>query len=127
MPVYYPQQIASGSRYELPTPGEYPRAYLLHDQAGAPHAAYRMVVVLNPLLGQYYGVQGTTWENPPILASPTQTRNVGGKQLQLFFNGHKLTVVGWHTPQGAYWISNTLTDDLTNQQMLGIAASLTRG
>jgi hypothetical protein len=35
--------------------------------------------------------------------------------------------VAWHTRQGVYWISNTLTDNLTNQQMVAIAASLTRG
>jgi LCP family protein required for cell wall assembly len=126
VPVYFPQQIAAGSQYEAATPGTYPRAYVIHDQAGAPHAAYRIVVVLDAALGQYYGVEGTTWQTPPILSSPSQTRNVGGKQLLLFFNGHKLTVVGWRTPQGAYWVSNSLTDDLTNQQMLGIAASLTR-
>ena len=30
-------------------------------------------------------------------------------------------------PTGVYWISNTLTTDITNQQMIAIAASLTRG
>jgi LCP family protein required for cell wall assembly len=124
MPVLIPSQIASGSRYEVPIAGEYPRAYLIHDRGGAPHAAYRIVLSLNPVIGQYYGVQGTTWRNPPILNSPTETRTVGGKQLALYFNGRKLTLVAWRTPTGAYWISNTLTDDLNNQQMIGIAASL---
>jgi hypothetical protein len=85
-----------------------------------------MTLVMDPALGQYYGVQGTTWQNPPILGSPTETRTVGGKQLALYFNGRKLAVVAWHTPQGVYWISNTLTDDLRNPQMLGIATSLIR-
>jgi LCP family protein required for cell wall assembly len=124
MPVLIPSKIASGSRYEVPIAGQYPRAYLIHDQGGAPHTAYRMVLSLNPVLGQFYGVQGTNWSNPPILNSPTETRTVGGKRLALYFNGHKLTLVAWRTPTGAYWISNTLTDDLTNQQMIGIAASL---
>jgi hypothetical protein len=51
---------------------------------------------------------------------------VGGKRLMLFFNGHKLSLAAWRTPQGAYWISNTLTDSLSNAQMLAIAGSLTR-
>jgi len=129
MPVYYPRLIAAagGVQYEAPVPGEYPRGYQLHDEGGAPHAAYRMVVVINSALGQYYGIQGTAWQSPPILAHPNQTRTVGGKRLALYLNGHKLALVAWRTPQGVYWISNTLTDDLTNQQMLGIAASLTRG
>ena len=102
----------------------YPRAYTLHDQQGNPHSAYRITLVVNPVLGQYYGVQGTTWQNPPILNKPTETETIGGKQLMLFFNGHE-RLAAWRTPQGVYWISNTLTDTLSNQQMLGIAASLT--
>ena len=51
---------------------------------------------------------------------------VAGKRLELFYDGHKLTVVAWRTSHAVYWVSNTLTDDLSNAQMLGIAASLTR-
>ncbi len=134
LPVYFPKLIAARSRYCTngscaigPTPDSYPRAYQLHDQSGAAYDSYRMTLVLNPSLGQYYGVQGTTWKNPPILGSPTQTRTVGGKRLLLYANGGKVTLVAWRTPQAVYWISNTLTDDLSSQQMVAIAASLTRG
>jgi hypothetical protein len=82
---------------------------------------------MNPLLGQYYGVQGTTWKNPPILNGSHRTRTVNGKQLSLYFNGGKITLVAWRPPSGAYWISNTLTSDLSNKQIISIAASLTRG
>ncbi len=131
--VYFPRLIASGSRYCTnatctigPIANSYPRAYLMRDQGGHRFAAYRMTLVANPLLGEYYGVQGTTWENPPILHSPTETRTVAGKQLMLFFNGHKLTLAAWRASHAVYWISNTLTDSLSNQQILGIAASLAR-
>jgi LCP family protein required for cell wall assembly len=134
MPVYVPRLIASGSRYctngtctEGPAANSYPRDYTLSDQNGHVHVAYRMTLAVNPLLGQYYGVQGTTWFRPPILASPSQTRVVAGKRLLLFANGGRLGVVAWRTRGGTYWISNTLTQDLTNQQMVGIAASLARG
>jgi len=131
MPVYFPRQIASGSTYATgtgggPTSGEYPRPYQIHDQNGNSHPAYRMTILMNPGLGEYYGVQGTTWREPPILKGANETRFVNGKKLELFFNGGKLTVVGWRVPDGVYWISNTLTDDLTNQQMLAIASSLTK-
>ncbi len=137
MPVLYPRQIATGSSYcsdlnglcpvQIPSPGSYPRRYELRDQRGHPYSAYRMTLVLNQPLGQYYGVEGTAWSSPPLLANPSETRTVGGKQLQLYFNAHQLGVVAWRTPHGVYWISNTLTGDLSNAQMLGIAASLTRG
>jgi hypothetical protein len=85
-----------------------------------------MTLVMNPALGQYYGVQGTTWQNPPILNNPSQTKMVGGKRLMLYINGGKISLAAWRTPQGVYWISNDLTDDLSNQQMTAIAASFTR-
>ncbi len=106
--------------------GYYPRAYLLHDRQGISHYAYRMTLEINPVLGEYYGVQGTTWQDPPILQSPTQTKTVNGKQLMLYANGGKLSLVAWHTPQGVYWISNTLDDTIGNSQMVAIAASLTQ-
>jgi hypothetical protein len=85
-----------------------------------------MTLVRDPALGQYYGVEGMTWQNPPILNSPTQTKMVNGKRLLLFINGGKISLAAWRTPQGVYWISNDLTDDLSNSQMLAIAGSFTR-
>ena len=53
-------------------------------------------------------------------------KTVSGKQLMVYTNGGKITLVAWRNSQGVYWISNTLTDDLSNSQIVGIAASLTR-
>lgn len=143
MPIYFPRVILAGSSYctadnpqctveegqmtaQAGVSSGYPRAYLIHDQSGNPHAAYRITLAVNPLLGEYYGVQGTTWQNPPILNNPTETETVNGRQLELYANGGKISLVAWHTAQGVYWISNTLTDSLGNRQMVAIAASLTR-
>jgi polyisoprenyl-teichoic acid--peptidoglycan teichoic acid transferase len=135
-PVYYPRLIASGSSYcsgatgncpaEIQTTGAYPRAYQIHDQSGGSHYAYRMTLAINPVLGEYYGVQGTTWRDAPILTNPTETRTINGRQLLLYVNGGKISLVAWRTPQAVYWISNTLTDEIGNRQMLAIAGSLTR-
>jgi LCP family protein required for cell wall assembly len=131
LPVDYPRLLVNGSSYCTnatcsigPVADSYPRAYALRDQSGRPYAAYRMTVALNAAVGRYYGVQGTSWQHPPILNDPTQVRTVQGKRLMLYFNGQKLTMVAWRTPRGVYWISNTLTDDVLNSQMLLIAASL---
>ena len=134
MPVYVPKLIAAGSQYclgslgncpaEIATVGSYPREYRIRDRQRHPYAAYQLTLELNAGLGQYYDVQGMTWQHPPILANPTEVRVVGGKRLDLYFEGSKLDVVAWHTAQGAYWISNTLTDNLDKQQMIGLAASL---
>jgi polyisoprenyl-teichoic acid--peptidoglycan teichoic acid transferase len=135
--IYYPRTIVSGSQYcssttslcpvETASPGSYPRAYMLHDQEGIAHYSYRMTLEINPVLGEYYGVQGTTWLDPPILNKPTQTKTVNGKQLLLYADGGKLSLVAWRTANAVYWVSNTLTDNIPNRQLLGIAASLTGG
>jgi LCP family protein required for cell wall assembly len=136
MPVYYPRVIAKGSNYcyddasncylEIPSPGSYPRRYTVADRNGHSYKAYRMTLVVNPVLGQYYGIQGLRWQNPPILNNPSQTRTVNGKRLDIYMAGGKMTVVAWHGPQGVYWVSNTLTQSLSNRQMIAIAASFTK-
>jgi hypothetical protein len=75
--------------------------------------------------GQYWGVQGTTWLNPPLLDAKHQTQRIGGRSFDLYTDGGRLRLVAWHTPTAVYWISNTLSLDLTDRQMLGIAGSLT--
>jgi LCP family protein required for cell wall assembly len=137
MPVYFPRLVKTGTYYclgliancpvSIASPDSYPRGYAIKDQQGRLHAAYRMTLELNPLLGEYYGVQGTTWTHPPLLSAPTETRSVAGKRLQLFASAGRITNVAWRTPTGVYWISNTLTNDISNQQMVAMAASLTRG
>jgi LCP family protein required for cell wall assembly len=136
MPVYYPRVIAANSTYcydnssscylEVPSPGSYPRKYTISDRSGHNYRAYRMTLVMDPYLGQYYGIQGMQWQNPPLLGSPSFTRTVNGKRLEVFTGGGKVTQVAWHTPQGVYWVSNTLTNSLSARQMIDIAASLTR-
>jgi polyisoprenyl-teichoic acid--peptidoglycan teichoic acid transferase len=133
LPVYFPRVIGVGSKYcsdgtctEGPVPNSYPRAYRIRARDGTRYPAYRMTLVVNPLLGQYYGVQGTTWLKAPILNGSNGARTINGKRLKEYFDGSKLTMVAWHTGHAVYWISNTLTSNLSNAQMLGIAASLTR-
>ncbi len=124
-PVYYSKLLVAGDTYEPPLAGEYPRKYRIKAPDGKMRGAYRFVVPTGHD-GNYYGVQGTSWTDPPILSSPSQTRNVGGKKLLLFFDGSKLRTVGWKTSHGSYWVQNTLQEELTNKQMLEIAGSLTR-
>ncbi|MGI8713595.1 MAG: LCP family protein [Solirubrobacteraceae bacterium] len=140
MPVYFPSDIKTNTQYCLGLTANcsngaepasqyahsYPRAYMIPDQQGLKHPAYRMTLVLNSLIGQYYGVQGTTWRNPPLLASPSGTRTVAGRKLFLYADGGRLTTVAWHNGPDVYWISNTLTSAIPNQQMVAMAASFTK-
>ena len=102
----------------------YPRQYEIDGPDGHRYRAYRITLTTNYQLDTFYGVQGTTWNDPPLLSSPSGTRTVNGRKLFLYKDGSKLTTVAWHHDGDAYWISNTLTADLTNSQMVSIAASL---
>jgi LCP family protein required for cell wall assembly len=138
MPVYYPRLLQSQASYcveaadncpvgEGAGTGFYPREYVIRGPHGSPYEAYRMTLEINPVLGQYFGVQGTTWNSPPLLDRPSGTEMVSGKKLYLYADGGRLTNVAWKSPQGYwYWISNTLQSTIASPQMVGMAASFTQ-
>jgi polyisoprenyl-teichoic acid--peptidoglycan teichoic acid transferase len=120
-PFYFPTLRYRGSRYA----GTEPRIYRVKDERGKPHRAYRLVVSKG-VIGEYYGIQGMTWREPPILDDPSEIRRVNGRRLELHYDGSRLRIVAWRTKHAVYWVSNTLTQSLDKDQMLGIAASLRR-
>ena len=121
LPVLYPTLLLNSSQFAQP-----PRVYKLRAPDGKRYGAYRMVMRRTNANGEYYGLQGTTWKNPPILDSPTEKRTVGGRQYELHFAGDRLRLVAWRTPKAAYWVSNTLLQTLTKKQMMAIARSTRR-
>jgi polyisoprenyl-teichoic acid--peptidoglycan teichoic acid transferase len=121
LPVYYPALVATGGRYRT----DHARAYDIADRSGRRHRAYR-IVAFQGSIGQYYGIQGTTWKSPPILDDPSERRREGGRTFELFYDGGRLRIVAWRTSRGVYWVSNTLLRTLTNRQMLGLARSARR-
>lgn len=122
-PVRFPAYLTPQGRYS--EGDSKPRVYRLRDRGGTKHRAYRLVIAQNADDGQFYGVQGTTWRNPPLLAEPSEVREVRGRRVELFRSGRKLRFVAWRTSTAAYWISNTLNLELDNDEMLALAASLT--
>jgi polyisoprenyl-teichoic acid--peptidoglycan teichoic acid transferase len=146
MPVYYPKDIPDDYAYcysttenciEYPNPASeydnsYPREYQIDGPGDKKYAAYVMTLVAasgtqtDLATGQYFTVQGTTWQDPPILSKPTLVEHVDGKQLFLYSQGGLISTVAWHTKQGVYWIQNNLQDLIPNVEMVATAASLTR-
>ena len=121
LPVYAPRLLAAGGRYRT----DYARAYSIADRGGHRHRAYR-IVAFQGTIGQYYGVEGTTWMSPPLLDDPSERRRIAGRTYELFYDGGRLRLVAWRTPRAVYWVSNTLLRTLTNRQMLAIARSSAR-
>jgi LCP family protein required for cell wall assembly len=120
-PFYFPTLRLKGSRYAT----QEPRLYMLGDELRKAHQAYRLVLFAGAT-GEYYGIQGLTWRNPPILDNPDSTRVVNGRRLRLYYDGHHLRLVAFKTRHAVYWVTNTLSDSISNQQLIGIAASLQR-
>jgi LCP family protein required for cell wall assembly len=128
-PVYFPSALTPTGVFVAPTTtpkAPNPRIYTLRDRSGKKHWAYRIVIAHNVTEGQYYGVEGTTWMQPPLLKRDGDKRRMRGRTYRLFYDGKRLRAVSWSTPRAVYWVSNTLSLQLTNKQMLGTARSLTR-
>jgi LCP family protein required for cell wall assembly len=120
-PVYAPVGLVPDSQYS-----EDSRAYTIDTYDGEHYPAYKLVLSKQSVFGvpEYYGVMGTKWLRAPILENPSETREVGDREYLLFFEGSQLQVVGWKTKDAAYWVSNTLTGSLSEQQMIAVAESM---
>ncbi len=144
MPVYYPANIPEGFGYCFSVTGNcsegyaatvytdtYPRNYLIDGSDNRRYPSYVFTLVRESGgytemgTGEFFTVQGTTWRDPPILRKPSETKNVDGKWLYEYSQGGALTVVAWKTSTGVYWISNTLQNNIPNDQMVAMAASFT--
>ena len=87
-------------------------------------SAYRIVAKLNNSSGNYYGIQGVNWSDPPILKNPSESRRIGGRTYDLYYEGNKLALVAFHRGGASYWVANTLLRKLNEKQMLTLAQSL---
>ncbi len=141
MGVYYPDLIDAHSQYcsDLTSlclnasepgsayAGSYPHQYTVREPDGTRAHAYFMTIALTSAgLGQYYGVQGLHWTDPPILRHPQETKTFRGRTYDLFADdGGHITDVSFRVGPDVYWISNTLTSALPNHEMVAIAESMT--
>jgi polyisoprenyl-teichoic acid--peptidoglycan teichoic acid transferase len=127
-PVFYPTRLPSGAAYVESSTYYHvqdPRIYHLKDTDDNRHGAYRMVVTLSLPDGIHYlGVQGIQgWSDPPILANPSLTKTIKGREYDIYVDGDRVKMIAWHRGDNTYWVSNSLLQVLTNDQMVGIARS----
>ncbi len=127
-PVFYPARLPSGAAYVESNSYLHvqdPRFYHFRDTDGKRHAAYRMTAYLELPDGvHYFGVQGIKgWSDPPILSNPSLTKKIRGREYEIFVDGDRVKLVAWRRGDNVYWISNSLLQSLTNDQMVGMARS----
>ena len=120
-PVYYPKKLVPQSSFAE----DAPRTYTLTGTDDRRYRAYKMVFFTG-YIGEYYGLQGTSWKDPPILQHESEKRTIRGREYLLFYNGDRLRMVGWKTKKGSYWISNTLLQSVSAKEMLGVARWMSR-
>jgi polyisoprenyl-teichoic acid--peptidoglycan teichoic acid transferase len=120
-PFYFPGLRKTGSRYA----DTKPRIYTVRDVKGKPYKAYRLVLNAGSY-GEYYGIQGLAWRDPPILDDPDRVQKFGKRKLGLYYDGSHLRLVAWKTAKAAYWVTNTLTLSIPNNRLIAIAGSLRR-
>lgn len=97
------------------------RPYVLTDQQGHLHHAY-VVVWRQNVIGGYYDFEGTDWLNPPLFAH-ARVQSIDGRQYRMVDDGSHIHVIGWRSHNVLYWLTNTLLEELSNQQMLQLAKS----
>jgi LCP family protein required for cell wall assembly len=120
LPVFYPTAIVNGASYQ----DESTRGYRMTKPDGKRVSAYRIVAKINSASGEYYGVQGVNWDEPPILENPSESRKIGGRVYDLYYEGNKLALVAFHRDGASYWVANTLLRKLNEKQMLTLAQCL---
>jgi polyisoprenyl-teichoic acid--peptidoglycan teichoic acid transferase len=121
-PIYYPTRVVPTSTVNWSDS----RAFVIDGPGDDVYHGYKMVIDKpgGSVPTEYYGVSGTDWQDPPILANPSETREVDGNDYLLYYDGDRLRMVAWKTNKAAYWVSNTLSQTLSEPEMLSIATSL---
>ena len=97
------------------------RAYKLTDQHGHLHHAY-VVVWQQNIIGGYYDFEGSDWLNPPLFAH-ARVQSIDGRDYRMVDDGAHIHVIGWRSGSVLYWFTNTLLEELSNQQMIQLAKS----
>ena len=95
--------------------------YAVRDPQGHNHFGYRIDFSTGNA-ASYYGIEGMNWTNPPLFAHADHLR-VNGVNYLYVNTGGKVQDVGWIAHGALYWISNTIFQDLTNDQMFALAES----
>ncbi|HEY2868205.1 MAG TPA: LCP family protein [Gaiellales bacterium] len=119
-PLLYPTVTQNSSE----VPSTYPiRAYHIPN-AGHHWSSLYAYFDMPSRPGASWGIQETRFTDAPILADPSATRKIGHRTYRFYFNGSHIHMIAFTQSGTAYWVQNTLLEDLSNADMVAIAKSL---
>jgi polyisoprenyl-teichoic acid--peptidoglycan teichoic acid transferase len=125
LPVFYPTAVVQNINAGI---SEESLAHAIEHPDGPkekPYYGYKYVLPYQESFGtSYYGVAGVNWVDPPILNNPSEVRRVDGRDYLVFYEKDRIRLLGWTTDDGAYWVSNTLTRTLSEDEMFAVATSV---
>lgn len=121
-PVLYPTVRQDASTF-VPWISSPIRTYRIAEAGGGTNSLYAYWGY-NGIAGAYWGIEETKFTKAPILANPDQRRTLDGRAYQFYFNGSHIHMVAFIDHGTAYWVQNTLRDDMSNADMIAIARSL---
>ena len=122
-PVLYPTVQETASEFDSYTSTMPARTYNLAEAGKGWNSMYAVFAMPN-LAGAYWGIEETRFTDAPILQGADQTRNLDGRTYRFYLNGSHVHMIAIVQGGVAYWVQNTLRDDLSNPDMIAIARSL---
>jgi LCP family protein required for cell wall assembly len=88
------------------------------------NSTYAVFHMASPSGDAYWGIEETRFTAAPLLQTPNASRHLDGRNYRFFFNGSHIQTIAFVQGGIAYWVQNTLLDDLTDPEMIAIARSL---
>jgi hypothetical protein len=120
---WVPHPLGYGQASCQGTPSTPVRKYRIPAAGGSgPNSLYAVFYDANT--NGYWGIEETRYTAAPLLATPNARRHIDGRTYLFFFNGSHIQTIAFIQNGAAYWVENTLLDDLTNREMIAIAGSL---
>ena len=111
-----PLKVARGSEARIV------RAYRIN--GNGPPALKMVFRVYIGGAAKYWGIGMTSMKNPPIVEGETGSYVSGGRRYLTYYDGRNLQRLAFRSGGVTYWVSNTLTNDLSAKTIEEIAKSM---
>lgn len=68
----------------------------------------------------------TEWQSPPVLARPSTSIRLAGRDIDLFYESGRLHTTAWRSGTTRAWLTNTLRNELPDRTLIALTRSCLR-